>query len=239
MDLQAASWTDFRERPPDVALVPTGSLEQHGPHAPLGADRLIAETVAERTAARADDAVARTPAIPVGISEEHRHFAGTLWVSPDTFRAYAHEIVSSLATHGVDGVVFVNGHGGNVAALAEVAARSTRDGDCRTVAYTWFEALEDPPEPMGHAGALETAALLAIDPDLIDRSQLDAAAAGASDRWGDWVARTNLAVDTDEFADNGVVGDPRLATAELGEELLEEAVDGLLAVIDGVRARVD
>ncbi|MFW6448245.1 MAG: creatininase family protein [Halobacteriota archaeon] len=238
MELAATTWVDARDGLPDVALVPTGSIEQHGPHAPLGTDLIIARAVAGRAADRLDPPVVRTPGIPVGVSEEHRHFAGTLWVLPDAFRSYVHDVAASLASHGVEAVVFVNGHGGNVPALEEVAARLTRDGTCRAVAFTWFDALEDPPEPMGHAGPLETAALLAIDPDLVHGDRLAAAAGDASERWGAWRARTNLAVDVEEFSDNGVVGDPTAASAALGEALLAEAVDGLEAVVDGVRERL-
>lgn len=237
MDLEAVTWVDVRDDPPEVALVPTGSVEQHGPHAPLGTDLIIAREVATRAVDELDGPVVRTPAVPVGISEEHRQFPGSIWVAPETFRRYVREQAASLASHGVESVIFVNGHGGNGAALQEVAARLTRDGTCRAAAFTWFEALADPPAPMGHAGPLETAALLAIDPDLVDRGRLEEVAANASDRWGEWAGRTDISVDVDEFTDNGVVGDPTVATSELGEELLAEAVGALGAVMAKLRDR--
>lgn len=239
MDLEAAAWVDVRDDPPDLALVPTGSVEQHGPHGPLGTDLIIARAVARRGADAVDPPVALTPAVPVGVSEEHRRFPGTLWVRPAVYREYVHDVGASLASHGVEGVVFVNGHGGNVAALEEVAARLTRDGTCRAATFTWFDALADPPARMGHAGPLETAALLAIDPSLVREDRLDDAIAAASDRWGDWVGGSNLAVDVDEFSENGVVGDPTRATADMGETLLEAATDALAAVVAGVRERAD
>lgn len=235
MDLEALTWRDVTIDDATVGLVPTGSTEQHGPHAPLATDRLIAEEVARRAADRDDRSVIVTPSIPIGISEEHRHFQGSLWVGPDTFRAYVGETARSLASHGVGAVVFVNAHGGNIDALDEVAARLTRDGVCRATAFTWFRSLVDPPAPMGHAGPLETAALLAIDADLVRVDRLEAAAADASDRWGRWVGGTNLAVDVEEFSENGVVGDPTEATAALGESLLEEAEEALGDVIDALR----
>jgi len=165
----------------------------------------------------------------VGVAEEHRAFDGTLWVSADAFRAYVRETATSLASHGVDRIVLVNGHGGNVAALDEVAARLSRDGVARTAAFTWFEAV-DAPERMGHAGALETALVRALRPELVR----EAAAEGAADRWGRWVAGVNLAHDTDEFTGNGVVGDPRDGDPAVGEELLEEAADALVEVLAGL-----
>lgn len=239
MELARRTWTAFREDPPDIGLVPVGSVEQHGPHAPLGTDLIIADAVAERGATASDLDVAVTPPVPVGIAAEHRQFEGTLWVEPNTFRQYVSEVVSSLAVHDVSGVVIVNGHGGNIAALDEVAAGLTRDGTCDTAAFTWFDSLSDPPEPMGHGGPLETAALLAIDPELVATDRIEAAAAAAADRWGEWVGRTNIAVDVDSFSENGVVGNPRAATAELGDALLDEAVDNLAAVAAAVADRND
>ncbi len=224
----------MRDADVDVAFVPVGSTEQHGPHAPLGTDTLNAVAVAEAGAAAYEatgdgGAVAVTPPIAVGIAEEHRAFDGTMWVSPDTFRAYVRDAAGSLPGHGIDRVVFVNGHGGNIDALAEVSRRFSRDADHDgyAVAFTWFNAVGDHASDMGHAGPLETALLRATNPDLVREDRVAAASEGAADRWGDWVSGVNLAHDSDEFTGNGVVGDPTAGDAERGEELLELASDAL------------
>ncbi|PSP53226.1 creatininase, partial [Halobacteriales archaeon QH_3_68_24] len=120
MDLAAATWPDADTVETDLAVLPVGSTEQHGPHAPLGTDALTAESVATAGVDAYDGEVVVGPTIPVGVAEEHRQFAGTLWVSPDTFRDYVGETVAALASHGWDRVVVVNGHGGNVDALREL-----------------------------------------------------------------------------------------------------------------------
>jgi creatinine amidohydrolase len=242
MRLADATWTDVRDADVDVAFVPVGSTEQHGPHAPLGTDTLDAVAVAAAGAAAYEAAragtdagadaageVAVAPPIPVGVAEEHRAFDGTMWVSPDAFRAYVREAAESLAHHGIDRVVFVNGHGGNVEALAEVARRFSRDPDHDgyAVAFTWFEAVGDHASDMGHAGPLETALLRATNPDLVREDRVAAASEGAADRWGEWVSGVNLAHDSDEFAENGVVGDPTDGDAERGAELLDLASEAL------------
>ena len=237
MDLRAATWTDVADCEADLALVPVGSTEQHGPHAPLGTDVLTAEAIADATIERVDESVVRAPAIPVGVAEEHRHFPGTMWVSPETFRSYVRESIESLAYHGVDRVVIVNGHGGNVDALREVGARLTRDGTAYTLPFTWFDAVGDHSSAMGHGGPLETALLRAIDPDLVREDRLEAASAGAADGWGEWVSHVNLAYDSAEFSENGVVGDPTDGSKELGDELLELAVDALERLLEAVAAR--
>ena len=237
MHLSDVTWTDVRDADADLALLPVGSTEQHGPHAPLGTDAYHAETVAEAGAERFDGDVAVAPTIPVGIAEEHRHFSGTLWVSPDTFRSYVRDVVGSLAHHGMDRVVVVNGHGGNVPALGEVTATISRHDDAYAVPFTWFEAVGEHSGEMGHGGPLETALLRATHPELVRDERIDEARNGASQGWGDWVSTTNLAHDSAEFTANGVVGDPGAGDAELGEELLERAADALDRLLTAVAER--
>ncbi|MFB6170233.1 MAG: creatininase family protein [Haloarculaceae archaeon] len=235
MHLTESTWTEAAAGDATAALLPVGSTEQHGPHAPLGTDALTAAAVADAAAEAYPEDLVVAPTLPVGISEEHRAFAGSLWLSPDTFRATVRETVESLAHHGWERVVLVNGHGGNVAALREVAQRLTRDGVADVAAVTWFDAVDAP--DMGHGGPVETSLLLCTHPDLIREGQLAEAGEGASPGWGEWVHHTNLAYDTDEFSENGVVGDPREASAERGEELLAGATEALCAVLDAMAER--
>jgi creatinine amidohydrolase len=236
MNLDTATWTDVAALETDLALLPVGSTEQHGPHAPLGTDALTATAVAEAGAATYDGEAVVAPTVNVGISEEHRHFPGSLWVSEDTFRSYVRETVESLAYQGFDRVVLVNGHGGNSSALREVAGRITREGGAYAVPFTWFDAV-DVDVPMGHAGGRETALLREVAPETVRDDRIEAAVDGASDRWGDWVSGVNLAYDTGEFTENGVVGDPREGTAELGEQMLDEAADALTDLMAAVANR--
>ena len=237
MHLERETWTDAEKSEAEVALLPVGSTEQHGPHAPLGTDTLDAEAVAAAAAERYADPVIVAPAIPVGIAEEHRRFSGTLWTTESTFRAYVRDVVGSLASHGWDRVVLVNGHGGNIGALNEVTARIVRHDDALAVPFTWFDEVGDHSSEMGHAGPLETSLLRHTNPETVHEDRLDEAAEGGSDRWGDWQGRVNLAVDSEEFTDNGVVGDPRESSAELGEELLDRSADALCDLLDAIRDR--
>ena len=238
MHLTEATWTDADDLDTDLALLPVGSTEQHGPHAPLGTDHLTAGAVAASAAEVREESgqeVVVAPAIPVGIAEEHRGFSGTLWASPDTFRGYVRDVLTSLAAHGWNRIVIVNGHGGNVDALREVCADVTRHEEAYTVPFTWFDAIDA--TGMGHGGPVETALLRAVDPDLVRDERIDEARAGASDGWGEWVSGTNLAFDSAEFTDSGAVGDPSEGTEERGEELLEEATAALVTLLDAVEER--
>lgn len=237
MHLREETWTDMEDVETTLALLPIGSTEQHGPHAPLGTDTLNAESVAERGAERYDGPVVVAPPVPVGVAEEHRAFAGTLWTSESTFRSYVRDIVGSLATHGWNRVVLVNGHGGNIDALREVTGRITRHDTAYAVPFTWFDAVGEHASEMGHGGPLETALLRHTNPETVHGDRLDSAAENGSDGWGEWQSGVNLAFDSDEFTDNGVVGDPRNGTPELGEELLDLAATALVDLLDAVEHR--
>ncbi|WP_324663674.1 creatininase family protein [Haloarcula sediminis] len=235
MHLRDATWPEAEATETDLAVLPVGSTEQHGPHAPLGTDSLTAQAVADAAEAACDDEVVVAPPIDVGVAEEHRDFAGTLWVSEDTFRDYVRETVDSLAHHGWTRVVVVNGHGGNVDPLREVCARITRHDEADAWAFTWFDAVDAP--DMGHGGPVETSLLQATRPDLVREDRLDEAAAGGADGWGEWVSGVNLAYDSSEFSENGCVGDPGEGSAERGEALLDEATAALVALLDRVAER--
>ncbi|WP_336000511.1 creatininase family protein [Halorientalis halophila] len=241
MRLAEATWTDADAADAELAVLPVGSTEQHGPHAPLGTDVLTAEAIAEAGAESYEDEtgdpVIVAPPIPVGVAEEHRQFTGTLWVGEDAFRDYVRETVESLQSHGWERVVIVNGHGGNVHALREVCARLTRQTDGFAVSFTWFDAVDPADVEMGHGGPVETSALRHLHPELVAEDRLDDAAAGAADGWGEWQSGTNLAYDSAEFSENGAVGDPREGDADLGERLVDEAVDALTALLDRVADR--
>ncbi|MEF8975691.1 MAG: creatininase family protein [Halapricum sp.] len=239
MHLAEATWTDADAAKTDLALLPTGSTEQHGPHAPMGTDALSAETIAAEAAEAHDGEVVVAPTVNVGISEEHRHFTGSLWVSEDTFRSYVRETVTSLASHGWDRVVVVNGHGGNTAALREVCGGITRQDDAYAVPWTWFDALDfdEYGVDLGHGGPAETAFVQAVRPELVDEERFEAAAAGAGDAFGEFDQGANLAYDFAAFSESGNIGDPSEGDAQLGKQLLADATEALVSLLETVEER--
>lgn len=95
-----------------LAIIPLGSFEQHGPHAPLGTDTFISLEVSNRLAKRLDSVV--LPPIWYGISDEHMDFAGTITVSPETLTNLIGDIVVSLMASGFTKFLIINGHPGNI-----------------------------------------------------------------------------------------------------------------------------
>ena len=127
MYLADETWPELGDYLTDesLALVPLGSTEQHGPHLPLATDHLIAEAFARETADRTGYLC--TPTINVGVSPHHRQFHGTMWVDAPEFRDYVESFTRNLAYHGIDRVIYVNAHGGNVDHLREVGRRLRDD----------------------------------------------------------------------------------------------------------------
>lgn len=240
MELSKATWPEADATETTLAVLPVGSTEQHGPHAVLGTDMFTAGAVARAGVERSDRACVVAPPISVGVAAEHRQFAGTLWVTEDTFRAYVRETCESLAAHGWDRIVLVNGHGGNVAALRELCGTISRSGEGYAVPFTWFDAVDAADIgdiEMGHGGPLETSVLEHLDEGYVRPAEYDRAAEGAAERWGEWQSSANLAYDSSEFTESGVVGDPREGSAELGAALLEAAADSLAELLDVVAER--
>jgi creatinine amidohydrolase len=223
-----------------VAVVPTGSVEQHGPALPLGTDLFAATAVAEAVADRDD--VVLAPPIPVGVSAHHRQFHGTLSVRPETFEDYAHDVVASLAEHGVRKAVFANGHGGNTDALTR-AARRLRERDVAfATPWNWWSNLDGletelfDVDGITHADAMETSMMLYLT-EHVREDELEAAAAGAADDWGETVHGAPVGFDTLDFSDSGAVGDPTEGSVEAGERLFEKATSELGALVDWLGAQ--
>ncbi len=217
-----------------VAFVPLGSTEQHGPHLPLSTDHVIAEGLARAAADRTGFVC--TPTVNVGVSDHHRHFHGTMWVSPSSFRDYVEDLTRNLTAHGIDRVVFVNAHGGNAQHLQEVGRRLRADETAFATPWMWDESIpelvDDLFETNGpHAGPKETSMLLHLDPETVEPGEFENARdGGLTDLASSGHSRHGARVhyDTIENSANGAFGDPTDASAEKGERLFEAACDELV-----------
>ena len=245
MYLADHTWPELGDALSDgsVALVPLGSTEQHGPHLPLATDHLIAEGLATAAAERAD--AFRTPTINVGVSPHHRQFPGTMWVDPPEFRDYVESFTRNLAYHGLDRVVFVNAHGGNVQHLREVGRRLHEDETAYAIEWMWDESIpelvDDLFEHNGpHAGPKETAMITHLAPDLVQTDQLTAARDDGLvhlDESDAVVHGARTFYDAIDNSANGAFGDPTDVTPDKAERLFEAASNQLVALIEWLEAR--
>jgi creatinine amidohydrolase len=235
--------------PDSVLVLPTGALEQHGPHLPVATDLIIAEAMAERTVAEYGDELDLwlLPPLAYTKSDEHAWSAGTFWLSASTLTAVLTDIGRSVATTPARRLAFLNGHGGN-SALLQVANRELRrEFGLRT--FTLHPGVPpdqggaSPADELGmgvHGGTEETSLMLHLRPDLVD---LDRAERWVPEhlaeyrhvRFGGSVSFGWL---SDDFGPSGVLGDPTAATAERGKERAERSVEYLGAAFGEV-ARFD
>lgn len=203
-----------------LVAVPVGSCEQHGPHLPLWTDALVAVALCEALAERRGDVVV-APCVGVGASGEHAGFAGTLSVGTDVLSAYLTELVRS-ARGWSRGVVLVSGHGGNADALAAAESTARHEGD-RVVTFLPHVAGAD-----AHAGRTETSMLLALDAASVRQDRL---VPGTTQPLSDLLQALRrdgvMAVSA-----NGVLGDPRGATAEEGRATLGGLASVLCAAVE-------
>ena len=146
-------WPEIEGRP--TVLVPVGSVEQHGPHLLLDTDARVAAAVAVWAAA---GPVLVGPTIAYGASGEHEGFAGTVSVGHEALRLLVE--LGRSAARWAGRLVFVDGHGGNVATLVDAVGLLRYEG--RDAA--WFACA---PEGDAHAGRTETSLVLALDPGLV------------------------------------------------------------------------
>jgi creatinine amidohydrolase len=245
MYLADETWPDLGDYFADasLALVPLGSTEQHGPHLPLATDHLIAEAFARAAAERTGYLC--TPTITVGVSPHHRQFTGTMWVDAPVFRDYVESFTRNLAYHGIDRVIYVNAHGGNVSHLREVGRRLRDDEVLYAVEWMWDESIPDLVDDLfaqngPHGGPKETAMIQHLRPDLVHDDRLDDARDGgvldveAADTRAHG-ARTFY--DAADNSDNGVFGDQTDATGEKGERMFEAATEQLVRLCDWLDAR--
>ena len=215
IDLPTSTTAEERDRGADVALLPVGSFEQHGPHLPSTTDTVIACAIAREAAAA--HPVLLLPPVTISCSHEHEAWPGTVSISAATLYAVVRDVAASLRRSGVERLVLVNGHGGNYV-LGNAVQESGGGMALFPAPADWDDAraaagLESSAESDMHAGELETSILLHVRPELV-RPGYASADHTADDR------RHMPTLGLRAYTESGVVGRPSLATAEKGRAAL-------------------
>lgn len=221
LDSATAAWPGVKAALVDglTAVLPLGALEQHGPHLPLTTDTVLAEGVARRIVQSTGGLL--LPALAFGEAWSAEGWAGTISISADTLAAAVTDIGRGLKRGGFAGLVTVNGHFGNRAAIARAAEALSGDLPVLALDYPGLEeaaarfCVSAPAGPgFYHADEVETSMMLALAPASV---RMELAVAEYPTFPADFGARP---VQLSTFNSSGVFGDPRRATAETGEKLI-------------------
>lgn len=232
---------DLREmaRAGAIVLLPVASMEQHGPHLPVGVDTYLSEGLckAAAEAIAGDTPVVVAPTLWCGMAEHHMAFGGTFTLDIPTYRAVLLCLLRSLERHGFKRVLIVNGHGGNIAALGAFLPDLARElpGLALRVTTPYQPAqlalaklLEDQ-DGVHHACEVETSMMMVLAPDTVRRDKL--AEAHGPPHWTPPPAGVARYMSFRDATASGVIGDARRASAEKGEKLIAAVRDCLAAIL--------
>jgi creatinine amidohydrolase len=182
-----------------VVVLPTASIEQHGPHLPILTDSIICEAICLRAAeeAAAEAPVTVLPTLFFGLSRHHLPYPGVVSLTSTTYVRAIQEICETLARSGFRRLAIINGHGGNDEAIRLAARDVMNDLPVTILAASYWNlagpeveklASESGVDPVpGHAGGFETSLILALRPDLVvgRPPALDARSRASQRRIGD------------------------------------------------------
>jgi len=228
-----------------VVVIPVASIEQHGPHLPVGTDSMIGQGIVDELDRVCGNKLLVTPILKFGCSEHHMSFGGTITLTHETFKAAVLQIIESMYRHGFRRFAILNSHGGNRAVggvIAEKASFMWPDAD--VVFASWFQLAAAKIAPLvegefpsvGHACEFETSVMQVLHPDLVDMSlaqddgPTDAKPPFRADLLSGGAAGWSLPFS--KMTKCGVIGRPSLANQEKGQKLIDISVGELKQMIE-------
>ena len=227
-----------------LVIVPVASIEQHSLHLPVCTDAIILQEVVNRIEKHLPDDVLLLPVMWLGYSQHHIKYPGTVSASSKTHLAIMADTLDSMIGHGFTQFLLINSHGGNEPNISVIRQRVMENHEhidlYTTPPYAGpsdkrmnAEVLTLGSKGSGHAGECETAMIMAINPDLI---KTDALQKDGLDRQKN-IPGLRLYKRFDQNTSHGGLGDPRPATAEMGEKLFQIAEDFLVESIRTLRSK--
>lgn len=238
MKLAELTWQDVRDLDREmVVVIPTGSLEQHGPHLPLFTDSILATYAAENVEAQRPERILLTPTLWLGASAHHLAFDGSLNASFPAYMGAIESIVDSLWSHRFKKFYILNGHGGNTEPNG-VVLRSLKmrypTGIFGHSGYFAFgeevaaSVMTGPWKYIRHACEAEASLMLHVRPDLVRVDKL------RDDGLESQPPLKGVILHFDELSEEGSLGYAKLATAEKGKAIMDACIEGLVRELDTI-----
>jgi len=238
--------------PGSVAVVPVGSLEQHGKHLPVGTDTLLVEAVARKgiNCAPQELPVLTTPPIWSGYSPHHMSFGGTVTLEPETMLRVLTDVADSVLTNGFDALLLLNGHGGNAPLIdCAVSVIGASQPNVQVLGLSYFDLAapfiedirESDPGGMAHGGEFETSLMMYLYHELVRRDEIE----GTPLEEPYDLARQDLVVggplsiyrEFQAYSETGAIGSPELASTEKGRELFDRLGVELATLLTAIHDR--
>ncbi len=230
----------------EIAIIPVGSQEQHGPALPLDNDSFQAQEfaylVADRLWPKIKTAV--TPLISYGVSPHHMPFSGTITLRSETFIDLMVDVGKSLAKHGAKKIVVMNSHGGNTAALSIALRRLHDEEGLWCVVMEWWKLTADLVKktfdpPHFHADEMETSVAWALGQRVLDEKRVDEPGREPVPGFTKptmFPSPPNIMPiwDTTDFSDSGTIGYATRANPKKGQIVVDEAVKRMVSFIEKV-----
>lgn len=223
---------DKRLAESEVAIVPVGAVEQHGPNLSLETDALVAYRLSLEIARAVYPRAVVAPLVPLGVSQHHMAFPGTLTLSAATFQQVVFEEIDSLRRHGVRRFFIVDGHAGNQGALDVLVGRLRFELGVQAAYLFYFTIARDVIEQgvrsarWGHACEVETSVALHLAPELVMEQREAGALLPNQLPFSNPLdaLRLGYPLDFAELTANGALGDARVASAEFGKQICDAVV---------------
>ncbi|MHA2425692.1 MAG: creatininase family protein [Candidatus Thorarchaeota archaeon] len=247
--LAKMTWQEMQERIEecDIVFVPVGSTEQHGPALPLDNDHFIATRFGELVceALWPDLKVTLAPTLAFGHSPHHMDFIGTITIDEIELAEVYIDLAMSLAHHGFSKIIFINGHGGNKAALTIALNKLRRIATSKVFSIDWWSMIMDKiPEmfssPVCHGCDMETSVAWALGQRVLEDKRVDEP--GKSPYPGFVTAdmrasppQVSTGTSMKDFTDSGVVGYSTKATKEKGEVAVQLVVQRMVEFVRSLR----
>lgn len=248
--MEEMTWREIKhamEAGRDTAILVAASIEQHGPHLPTATDTIIGYALAETVAKKLGNALV-APVIRPALSFHHIDFPGTISLRMPTFVRVLEEYCASLKVHGFKSIVLFVSHGGNTDALkAFTPSIAKKMGTAVQLLFVYtmkdhMNALQEQLTQKGitpgkagvHSGFTETSIMLMLRPELVN---MDKAAPGLTDEAfyrPENISKSQISSfihGIKSQSNNGILGDPTGANADIGREIFNAKVHDIVSEI--------